>query len=130
MLTLVGLVGRQALRYYFDGKLLFPRAITTTMQSRAFSVFAPSVWNSLPLQIRWLPNCNTPLFYKLLKTDLFHLGWTGSASVRAFSVFAPSVWNSLPLQIRWLPNCNTPLFYKLLKTDLFHLGWTGSASVR
>jgi len=27
-----------------------------------------------------LPKSYTPLLYKLLKTDLFHGGWTGSAS--------------------------------------------------
>lgn len=34
----------------------------------------------IPLEIRLLPKSSTPLLYKLLKTDLFHLGWTGSAS--------------------------------------------------
>jgi len=29
---------------------------------------------------RLLPKSYTPLLYKLLKTDLFHRGWTGSAS--------------------------------------------------
>jgi len=46
----------------------------------AFSVVAPFTWNSLPLQIRLLPKSYTPLLYKLLKTDLFHRGWTGSGS--------------------------------------------------
>ena len=31
-------------------------------------------------QIRLLPKSYTPLLHQLLKTDLFHRGWTGSAS--------------------------------------------------
>src|SRR6218665_554771 len=65
------LVGRQALRSSSGGKLLVPRVNTSTMQLRAFSVVAPSIWNSLPSQIRLLPKSYTPLLYKLLKTDLF-----------------------------------------------------------
>jgi len=75
------LVGRQALRFSSGGKLLVPRLNTSTIQRRAFSVVAPSIWNALPSQIRLLPKSYTPLLvYKLLKTDLFHRGWTGSAS--------------------------------------------------
>jgi len=62
------------------GKLLVPRVNTSTMQRREFSVVAPSIWNSLPSQIRLFPKSYTPLLCKLLKTDLFHRGWTGSAS--------------------------------------------------
>jgi len=74
------LVGRQALRSSSGGKLLVPRVDTSTMQRRAFSVAALSIWNSLPSQIRLLPKSYTLLLYKLLKTDLFHRGWTGSTS--------------------------------------------------
>src|SRR6218665_2541719 len=74
------LIVRQALRYSTGGKLLVPRVNTLTMQRRAFSVVAPSIWNLLPLQIRLLPKSYTPLLYTLLKTDIFHRGWTGSAS--------------------------------------------------
>src|SRR6218665_1232871 len=74
------LVGRQALRSSSGGTHLVPRVNTSTMKRRAFSVGAPSIWNSLPSQIRLLPKSYTPLLYKLLKTDLFHRGWTGSAS--------------------------------------------------
>src|SRR6218665_3683318 len=74
------LVGRQALRSSSGAKLLVPRVNTSTMQRRAFSVVTPAIWNSLPSQIRLLPKSYTPLLYKLLKTDLFHRGWTGSAS--------------------------------------------------
>src|SRR6218665_3091607 len=68
------------LRSSSGGKLLVPRVNTSTLQRRAFSVAAPSIWNSLPSQIRFLPKSYTPLIYKLLKTDLFQRGWTGSAS--------------------------------------------------
>src|SRR6218665_3419664 len=74
------LVGRQALRSSSGGKLLVLHVNTSTMQRRAFSVAAPFIWNSFPSQIRLLPKSYTPLLYKLLKTDLFHRGWTGSAS--------------------------------------------------
>src|SRR6218665_502577 len=46
---------RQALRSSSGVKLLVPRVNTSTMQRRAFSVVAPSIWNSLPSQIRLLP---------------------------------------------------------------------------
>src|SRR6218665_2794491 len=74
------LVGRQALRSSSGGKLLVPRVNTSTMQRRAFSVVAPSIYNSLSSQIRLLRKSYTPLLYKVLKTDLSHRGWTGSAS--------------------------------------------------
>src|SRR6218665_1639121 len=61
--------------FLFWWKLLVTRVNTSTMQRRAFSVVAPSIWNSLPSQIRLLPKSYTPLLYKLLKTDLFHRGW-------------------------------------------------------
>ena len=65
-------------------RLLVPRVNTSTVQRCAFSVVAPSVWNSLPSQIRLLPDCTKELhafaLYKLLKIDLFHPGWTGSES--------------------------------------------------
>src|SRR6218665_1155112 len=46
---------RQALRSSSGGKLLVPHVNTSTMQRHAFSVVAPTVWNSLPSQIRLLP---------------------------------------------------------------------------
>ena len=73
------LVGRRALHSPSGGKLLVPRANTSTMQRRALWVVAPFIWTSLPLQIRLLSKSNTPLLYKLLKTDLYHRGWTGIA---------------------------------------------------
>src|SRR6218665_2211794 len=53
------LVGRQALRSSSVGKLLVPRVNTSTMQRRAFSVVAPSIYNSLSSQIRLLRLCFT-----------------------------------------------------------------------
>src|SRR6218665_488267 len=69
--SLSTLIGRRALRSSSGGKLLVPHVNTSIMQRRAFSVAAPSIWNSLPSQIRLLPTSYTPLLYKLLKTDLF-----------------------------------------------------------
>src|SRR6218665_334586 len=60
------LVGCQALRSSSGGKLLVPRVNTSTIRRRAFSVVAPSIWESLPSQIRLLPKSYTPLLYKLL----------------------------------------------------------------
>src|SRR6218665_2114541 len=57
-----------------------PRVNTLTMQDPAFSGIAPSILNSLPLQILLLPKSSKLLLCKLLKTDLFHRDWTGSAS--------------------------------------------------
>src|SRR6218665_572852 len=74
------MVFRHTLRSPSGGKLVVPNVNTSTLQHRAFSVVAPSIWYSLPSQIRLLPKTYTPLLYKLLKTDLFHLDWTGSAS--------------------------------------------------
>src|SRR6218665_755147 len=77
------LVGRQALRSSSGRKLLVPRVNTSTMQRRAFSIVAPAIWKLLLSQIRLLPKSYTPLLYivyKLIKTDFFHRGWTGSAS--------------------------------------------------
>src|SRR6218665_2526404 len=78
--TCVTLVGCQTLHSSSGGKLVVPHVNTLTMQRPAFSVAAPSIWNSLPSQIRLLPKSYTPLLYKLLKTDLFHRGSTGRAS--------------------------------------------------
>ena len=61
------LVGCQAVRSASGGKLLVPRVNTSTMQRRAFSVVAPSIWNSLPSQIRLLPKSYTPLLLSSLK---------------------------------------------------------------
>src|SRR6218665_3846681 len=54
--SLSTLIGRRALRSSSGGKLLVPHVNTSIMQRRAFSVAAPSIWNSLPSQIRLLPH--------------------------------------------------------------------------
>ena len=64
-------LARRALRSASSGKLLVPRVETSTCQRRAFSVVGPSVWNSLPLQVRLLPRVDSSVFYKLLKTFCF-----------------------------------------------------------
>src|SRR6218665_182227 len=76
--TLSPCVGRQAFRSSSGGKLLVPRECTT-MQRRArccsFYLELTSIADSLVTK-----ELCTPLLYKLLKTDIFHCGWTGSAS--------------------------------------------------
>src|SRR6218665_1761069 len=47
---------------------------------KAFSIVGPSVWNSLPSEIRSLPRDLSSSFYKLLKTFIFDRAWAGSAS--------------------------------------------------
>src|SRR6218665_3008655 len=59
--------GCQALGSFSSGKLLVPRVNTSTMQRRAFSVVAPSIWNSLPSQIWLLPNLRGKLHAFALK---------------------------------------------------------------
>jgi len=73
-------LAHRALRSASSAKLLVPRARTSTCQRRAFSVVGPSIWNGLPLEIRLLPRDTSSTFYRLLKTYLYHRGWTGSAS--------------------------------------------------
>src|SRR6218665_1232874 len=57
---------------FSGGKLLVPSVNVSIMQCHTFLVVAP-IWNSLPLEIRLLPTSNMPLFYKLLKSNLFLL---------------------------------------------------------
>ena len=60
--------------------LFVPFARTSTMQSRAFSVVGPVVWNALPLELRLFPRSLSDTFYKHLKTVLFVRTGVGSAS--------------------------------------------------
>jgi len=55
---------------------------TSTMQSRAFSVVGPLVWNGLPLALRSLPRPRvlSQKFLQQLKTTLFGRAGVGSAS--------------------------------------------------
>ena len=57
-----------------------PFARTSTMQSRAFSVVGPLVWNGLPLILRSLPRVFSQKFLQQLKTTLFGRAGVGSAS--------------------------------------------------
>src|SRR6218665_2666921 len=50
------------------GVLFVPFALTSTRQTRAFSVVGPSVWNGLPLALRFLPRVHSDTFYSSLKT--------------------------------------------------------------
>src|SRR6218665_800038 len=72
--------GRQSLRSASIGDFVVPHARTAIKQHRAFSIVGPSVWNSLPSEIRSLPRDLSSSFYKLLKTFIFARAWAGSAS--------------------------------------------------
>src|SRR6218665_2513942 len=68
------------LRSAEQGLLHVPFARTSTMQSRAFSVVGPLVWNGLPFALRSLPRVFSQKFLQQLKTTLFGLTGVGSAS--------------------------------------------------
>jgi len=68
------------LRSAEQGLLHVPFARTSTMQSRAFSVVSPLVWNGLPLALRSLPRVFSLKFLQQLKTTLFGRAGVGSAS--------------------------------------------------
>src|SRR6218665_2963947 len=70
--------GRQSLRSASRGNFVVPHARTAIKQHRVFSIVGPSVWNSLPSEIRSLPRDLSSSFYKLLKTFIFT--WVGIAS--------------------------------------------------
>src|SRR6218665_3156347 len=68
------------LRSAEQGLLHVPFGRTSTMQSRAFSVVGPLVWNGLPLALRSLPRVFSQKFLQQLKTILFGRAGVGSAS--------------------------------------------------
>lgn len=68
MLTLSSL-----LRSSNSGQLSIPRTKLRTFGDRAFSVAAPTLWNSLPTELRNAPTLDS--FKKLLKTHLFHIAF-------------------------------------------------------
>lgn len=70
----------RSLRSSERGLLSVPFARTTIMQSRACSVVAPTVWNSLPPALRLLPRTLSDTFYNQLKTVLFDRAGVGSTS--------------------------------------------------
>ena len=72
--------GRRSLRSASRGDFMVPHARSATRQRRAFSIVGPSLWNSLPSDLRSLPRDFSGSFYKLLKTFLFDRAWVGSAS--------------------------------------------------
>src|SRR6218665_617952 len=72
--------GLQSLRSASRGDFVVPHARTAIKQHRAFSIVGPSVWNSLPSEIRSLPRDLSSSFYKLLKIFNFVRAWSGSAS--------------------------------------------------
>src|SRR6218665_2265308 len=68
------------LRSAEQGLLHVPFARTSTMQSRAFSVGGPLVWNGLSLALQSLPRVFSLKFLQQLKTTLFGSAEVGSAS--------------------------------------------------
>src|SRR6218665_2682874 len=56
--------GRQSLRSASRCDFVVPRSRTAIKQHRAFSIVGPSVWNSLPSEIRSLPRDLSSSFYK------------------------------------------------------------------
>src|SRR6218665_1028091 len=68
------------LRSAEQGLLHVPFDRTSTMQSRAFSVVGPLVWNGLPLALWSLPIVFSLKFLQQLKTTLFGSAEVGSAS--------------------------------------------------
>ena len=59
------------------GLLFVPLASSCTMQTRAFSVVGPSVWNGLPLALRLLPKVHSDT----LALNLFFLAVQGSGAL-------------------------------------------------
>src|SRR6218665_2481159 len=72
--------GGQSLRSASTGDCVVPCARTAIKQHRTFSIVGPSVWNSLPSEIRSLSRDLPGSFYKLLKTFIFARAWAGSVS--------------------------------------------------
>ena len=60
---------RPALRSSSDAPILHIPRSNTSSGDNAFMVFAPKLWNALPLPIRQAPSLET--FKKVLKTHLF-----------------------------------------------------------
>ena len=60
--------------------LVVPFAHSATTQSHSFSVVGPTTWNSIPSDLRHLPNGASFQFDQLLKTVLLRLARVESAS--------------------------------------------------
>ena len=140
--TVASVPGLHGNRSAARGDLNIPRTKTVTFGPRSFEVAGPTLWNSLPVNIR---NANSlPLFKNFLKTFLFikaHGVWTVRAPplrlcgkeglyklvlhytfYKGFSHCGPVAWNNLPLHLR-SDDCTPSLdcFKKHLKTALFKL---------
>ena len=72
--------GRQSLRSASRGDFVVPHARTAIKQHRAFSIVSPFAWNSVPSELRSLPQDLSSSFYKLLKTFIFTRAWAGRTS--------------------------------------------------
>ena len=59
----------RTLRSVNTGLLVLPTGVTSHFASRSFSVYSPSVWNSLPAHVRSIDNLST--FKPHLKSYLF-----------------------------------------------------------
>src|SRR6218665_3535251 len=68
------------LRSAEQGLLHVPFARTSIMQSRAFSVVGPLVWNGLPLALQSLPRVFSQKFLQKLKKHYSGMPATGSAT--------------------------------------------------
>jgi len=70
-----GIASGRTLRSAGKGFLSAPFARATLMQVRAFCVNGPSVWNGLPLELRFLNRTISDTLHRRLKTVLFdHAG--------------------------------------------------------
>ena len=65
------IVGRSHLRSAVTGTVFVPRSLTSTIGPRAFAVFSPSAWNSLPVDLPD-PGLSLLTFRRRLKTYLFN----------------------------------------------------------
>ena len=86
LVRVVDVSGRRALRSADTSRILVPPVTSTTVGSRAFSVAAPRIWNSLPDDV--ISTESLPTFQRQLKrhlfcqsfplffTDILHPQWT------------------------------------------------------
>ena len=56
-----------------NSNLLFVLSVKTNVGTRAFSRAAPTLWNSLPVSVKFVGNITT--FHLKLKTHLFKLAY-------------------------------------------------------
>jgi len=97
-----------------DTNLLSVPRIRTCFGSRSFSVAAPTIWNSLPFDIR--NSCSIASFHRKLKTFYFstssHVQWPASLLTSAPQIQWVSRWHcalyklNLLTYLPWNSNCN------------------------